>query len=608
MTKKSCIKTIIIFLFLVSLSVALYLRRPKGNSLDFGWNRGLVSNTEREYYYSKMDRIIKDWQDSKRSAERGDRGRLADSYNTYLVIDMDKKALWIEENGQIREEDFCEIPPKVKYNFYYYSPNNNTELSGRTVLKMRGYNTDQMTPEMFFLSFNGTKGHLGIDFSSRNRGGSKGSGSINKPSFNFSSSAINQNNYYGSVLVTEDEYKKYLELIPASDKLKQENENIKAWNRIEKNLYIEIEKQINKVGYKLTTISVEPSPDFSSAQAEFRGRSNSIVKEIFGDSSINAYLKIDYLGNDNWYAKSSVNPKFPSRSVKRRIDLEFLISLNNEITGSERSELIKKGRELQKLNLIPTSRYKAILPNGTTIEFLGICENPSAGKKWWGPDGVSLDIVPYINTKPYGKPREDRNLYEFAWRIIPQSGVSISVEGSNGSYHHAVSDRSGNNLVRGLQVQAYSFDKPRQVTNMKFGFVLNNWNTVLEISDKAGETKFLDKQRIILEPPVIENGQIVIRCYEEYMTRMSEYKTGFGLICYDEEGPETISLGRYEEDVTDHQDTGLTEHKYVLEGFSLSQIVGVCFRYQPYSFIIFKNISLVPGEDFGFEIEVIEPE
>ena len=608
MMNHSRIKVVVIFLFLAVLSIALYMSRPKDISLDLGWDRGLVSNTEREYYYNKMDRIIKDWQDTKRSAERDNSGRLADSYNTYLVIDMDKKALWIEENGQISLDEYCEFPEKTDFNFYHYTPQGNTELSGRTVLKMRGFNTSQMTPEMFFISFYGTKGYLVINFSSHGRGGNKGSGSINKPSVTISPST-NPDKLYGSVLVSEGEYKNYLESIPGSGEVVTENENKNAWNKTEKLLYMEIEKQVIKAGYKLSDITVKPGPDYTAAHAEIRGRSNSIVKELFGGSSFESYLKIDYLGNDVWFAKSSVNTKFTSKSTKREMDFEFLINPNKKITGSQQREFIKKGRELQKLNSIPQSRYKARLSNGTTIELVGICENPSAGKKWWGPDGNPRNIVPYINTEPYDRPREDRNIYEFAWRITPQSGMSSSVEGSNGSYYHAVYDRYGNSLSGGLQAEGYSFGKSRQVTNMKYGFALKNWKNefILENKNKTGATiNFLDKQQIILESPVIENGQIVIRCYEEFKNRMSEYQTDFALIYYEGDTTQTVSLGRYEEDVTDHQDTGMAEHKYVIKDLSLSQIEGICFRYRPYSFVIFKNISLVPGKDQGFEIEVMD--
>ncbi|MHC4356122.1 MAG: hypothetical protein ACYS0H_25750 [Planctomycetota bacterium] len=48
----------------------------------------------------------------------------------------------------------------------------------------------------------------------------------------------------------------------------------------------------------------------------------------------------------------------------------------------------------------------------------------------------------------------------------------------------------------------------------------------------------------------------------------------------------------------------MIEREFTLKDVSMSQIEGVCFRYRPFEFVTFKNISLVPGEDQGFEIEL----
>jgi len=136
------------------------------------------------------------------------------------------------------------------------------------------------------------------------------------------------------------------------------------------------------------------------------------------------------------------------------------------------------------------------------------------------------------------------------------------------------------------------------------GFAHKDWQTVLTIEDTTGEATFLGKQRIILDPPVVENGRIVIRCFGEYETRLSDYKTDFALIFREGSASKTVSLHHYDEDLRDHYDTGLTEHKFTVEKLGMNQIEGVCFRYRPYDFVTFKNISLRPDENPGFEIEL----
>ncbi len=42
-----------------------------------------------------------------------------------------------------------------------------------------------------------------------------------------------------------------------------------------------------------------------------------------------------------------------------------------------------------------TKDFARTLPNGVTVELLGICEHPSAGKPWWRPEGGPLERRPY---------------------------------------------------------------------------------------------------------------------------------------------------------------------------------------------------------------------
>ena len=609
MINLSRFKIIVFVVLLAGLSIALYLRRPK-DTWDPGWDKGLASSTERDFYFQRMNRIIQDWQQTKRTGEKYDDGRLKESYNTYLLIDLDKKALWIEEDGQIRTEDYIDFPKETTWTLYHYTSNGNTELSGRTALKIRGYNTDQNAREQFCLIGHGTRGHITLDFSSSSRGGSLGTGSFNKPTITFQSSSIYANKLYGSILVTEEEYKQYRDSLPESGTVVTKDENKKAWNRIEKYLYMEIEKHMLKAGYKLNNISVEPGPDFSAAHAESRGRANSIIKEIFGDSLLDLYFKIDYLGNDIWYAKGVVNPQKKPRRIDT-LELEFLISPTGKITNSQQNELLKKGRELQRANPIPESKWIAALSNGTTIEFLGICDALNSDAQWRGPDGSLLNYVPNYNTELYSSAREG-NVFEFVWRMMPPDSAGnsrrYSVEGSRGISSRRLLDRYGSQTAKGLYSEVCSFDKSQQVTTFNMGFAFKEWKTPLTIKDKTGEINFLDKQRIILNPPQIENGQIVIRCYEETGARIFEYKTDFAIIINDGLTSKTVTLDEYGGSIRQNPETGLLEHYYTIKDLSLSQIEGVCFRYRPYSFVIFKNISLVPGENKGFEIEVQETE
>ncbi|MHC4570176.1 MAG: hypothetical protein ACYTE3_31035 [Planctomycetota bacterium] len=622
MKKRTWVKLIVSLLVVGAIAAGLCIRwGPIGRGSDplAAWGRGnptlsertyYSSRINRTYYSSRINRVIQQWAATGRNAGLERDGHFKNSYKTLLVIDLDRQAMWIEENGVVKENDYAEFPPGLKWQFHHATPQGNKELSGRIALKMRGAFTRQKEPEAFFLVGTGRgTGHFNLQFYADGGHGSYNSGPFRPQPFRSRYSG-NSENSYGSILVTDSEYARQGAdgKIPNAQAGNWLEENEADWLRVEKSLYGQIERHVRNAGYELRSLKVEPGPDFSAGRAEFRGRSDSVLHEIFGGyASIEGYFKFDCLGNDIWYAKSL--PRHPQRPLTRRqtLDLEFLVHPTSQIMDSQRSDLLAKGRKLQQPGPTAPSKWKATLASGATVEFIGICENPSAGKQWWGPDGSPVAHVPYVNTEPYGRPRANKKLYEFVWRIEnpDRSGATTHwFEGNAGSYYRNVRDRYGYGVIQNLSANGYSFDKSRRRTTWRAGLASGDWQTELVVEDKGGETNFLDKQRIILNPPAIENGQIVVCCFEESASGVRDYQTDFGLIVWEDSASKTISLDRYAEDVSNNSEAGMIERKFTLKDVSMSQIQGVCFRYRPFEFVTFKNISLVPGEDQGFEIEL----
>ena len=610
MGKRTWTKLIIVILIVAAVAVGLSIRwnsAGQGSDPVARWGRGKLTISEGAYYSSRMNRVIESWQRTKRYADFDEDGRFKESYRTLLVIDLDKQAIWIEENGQIQENNTAAFPDGMNWKLYHATPQGNKELSSRLVLKFRGFNSSQQTPEAFYLVGTGRgSGHMSFQIRS-----SGGQGGYHPGTFSLQpySSSKKIENPYGSLLVTDSEYEQY-----GTDGMESKARAVTAieknkanWLQVEKSLYGQIEWQLLSAGFKLRRITIQPGPDYTAGHAEIRGSSKSFLYKIFGShTSVEAYLNIDYLQNDIWYAKSVSHPRHPIMP-RPELDLEFLVCPEGPLSNSKEKEFIENGRQKQEPTPIPETNWKATLPNGAIVQFIGVCENPSAGKRWWGPDGGPLDYVPYINTEPYGRPREDRRIYEFAWRIERPAGTNAtthSFEGSKGSYYRQIHDRYGNKVRDGLSAEGAGFDKSRQKTTLTLGFAARAWQTALAIEDDAGETTFRGKQRVALNPPVIENGQIVVRCYEEYRSQVEDCQTDFGLIYIEDSATKTVSLGRYEEDMTDNEDTGLREHKFIIDTLDIDQIEGVCFRYRPYEFVEFKNITLIPGKDQGFEIEL----
>jgi len=68
--------------------------------------------------------------------------------------------------------------------------------------------------------------------------------------------------------------------------------------------------------------------------------------------------------------------------------------------------------------------FSAILPNGVTVELIGMCEYPSVDKQWWWPDGSLLADPPYdesdIDILSFRKPNTIP--IEFAFRLSGKLG------------------------------------------------------------------------------------------------------------------------------------------------------------------------------------------
>ena len=71
-----------------------------------------------------------------------------------------------------------------------------------------------------------------------------------------------------------------------------------------------------------------------------------------------------------------------------------------------------------------SNQFKATLPNGVTVELVGVCEHPSEGKQWWRPNGTLLKEAPYDKIQsPYLEHlfpniTADSKRYELALMII----------------------------------------------------------------------------------------------------------------------------------------------------------------------------------------------
>jgi len=123
----------------------------------------------------------------------------------------------------------------------------------------------------------------------------------------------------------------------------------------------------------------------------------------------------------------------------------------------------------------PQTVFTAILPNGVTVELIGVCEHPSEGKKWWRPDGSLLAQAPYdqlyVTSIPEAKPNE--RVYEFAYRLSNgMDTISISATGEVIEHGGMAIGAKNNAMPTDISSSINYFPKDQKATTLSISSVV----------------------------------------------------------------------------------------------------------------------------------------
>jgi len=476
MSRNNWIKAIVTIIVLVIIAILAYMRFYPSEE----WGVGDLKPSERTYYSNRVNRILNAWLTTRKDRANYDEpgGRMKEDYTTILAIDTTRNVIWIEEDEQVRPEYRTELPGKMKWTLYRATPESITELPGRTCLKMRGHYMGLHDPERFHLVGSG-RGWAQLEYSftasGKNSYGSYSRPFVPKP---YHAGSKRTEKSYSSLVVAGDEYRRYLTSMPPPDpnySVAQSplDRNKANFRKVEKRLYRQIGKSVANEGFIVRHISIEPGPDYTAAQANVGIIRRGLIRTYLrGRYCGGVYVRIDRVGNDTWYARNCTDPRSINRKIPADFNLEFLAHPTGKIPRSKRKTLIKKGREIQGSGAL--SKYLATLPNGATVELVGVCEYPTLGKLWWGPDGVALERAPCFNSSESDVSDHGKKKYQFAWRISSAKpggykAIITSVQGFFGSYNtlaRYVIDRYGNRTFGDLRTETRAFEKSRKSTTL----------------------------------------------------------------------------------------------------------------------------------------------
>ncbi len=496
--RKTAKHLLIIALALLALALALCWRnwrRHAGDAALVRWDSGELTVSEEAYYGDRVHGIIGAWMRMGQDAERDEEGRPREPYHTFLVLDASRREIWIEDRGQVLQEYRSELPARMTWTVYHDVGNGANRLGNVARLRYRGNELDRHYPEIVWLTGKGIGEYLAFHFTDHDLGRTHLQGGNVFAPYHRPQPQKPGVQYYGSILVVDAEYEQARlswndaskGIMPAGRLLATDvGENKAAWAKVEKKLYQAIEGQVNRTGYDLRHLQVRPGPDYSAAHARIQAAKDGILVNLLGRAVLlDPYLWIDYLGSDVWYAKIAPNPQ-PLAPLRNRLDpvkelpLEFLVSADQAIPSSARRAWIEKGRTRQEESADAQSKWTATLGNGAVVRFLGICEHPSAGKRWWGPDGSTIDYVPCFPWNADGRNVARRRSFEFAWciqhpEIDKPQGLSAQHHFEDGAIFSSGSccDRYGIAPLGGRH-ESGIFEESQEKATLTIGTNLNN--------------------------------------------------------------------------------------------------------------------------------------
>jgi beta-lactamase regulating signal transducer with metallopeptidase domain/ketosteroid isomerase-like protein len=132
-----------------------------------------------------------------------------------------------------------------------------------------------------------------------------------------------------------------------------------------------------------------------------------------------------------------------SRPIPKTARLGILSLLTIIVIAAVLLPMAKAAKQENAVAQKPAPKqFIAALPNGVTVELLGVCEHLSEGKQWWLPDGSPKENEPYdkienpelqylfIGSRSGGHRREfalrlngiNDNSINMRWRVLPSNG------------------------------------------------------------------------------------------------------------------------------------------------------------------------------------------
>jgi hypothetical protein len=246
------------------------------------------------------------------------------------------------------------------------------------------------------------------------------------------------------------------------------------------------------------------------------------------------------------------------------------------------------------------TQLMATLPDGATVELVGVCEHPSAGKQWWRPDGTPIETdgfrdYDYDDAVIPEKDERARLLaLKFDDNIIQDAQISWSLKDVRQSRFEPDYADKERMRRRPIQVILAAFPKVIQSTKLRLGVATGPWKSVA--SGSPGTAAYtLDS---------IAQGDVIYhRAREEngYMHISATHLLGGDYDC------RIVAKGKdgkvYEPRKYSNPGRDMRHCKSEFN-VPLEKVKWFYLQARPFQWVTFKNVSLQPRVKTDVQIDV----
>jgi len=243
---------------------------------------------------------------------------------------------------------------------------------------------------------------------------------------------------------------------------------------------------------------------------------------------------------------------------------------------------------------------KVTLPNGVTVELIGVSYHPSQEQPWWRPDGTLLEEAPYDEVRANVNVGDDQQAREFAVRVgnIPgdERDYLCRVNIIGPSLQVAMSGLYKKGLhVPDLQAMAASLRQHQTTVGVGVGVAAGPWETVASSAGKG--VRSADRA---------SGGVVFAEPYEvESQTRITVGDTladfDCRVIAVDTGGEAHMPSALRGRAGTMRQTTAS------FHNLALSDIREFRFQARPFSWVEFSDVCLNPGQRSTVKVNVQRP-